>query len=115
MLPVLVFFGTLAAAWYLLITRPQRLQHGQHESLVGRLAIGDHVMTVGGLYGRVHAVEGRTVVVELGPGLVTRVNMDGIARIVAPGEAPLPAGAQQPAVNVVEQGSAAHIGEHAMN
>jgi preprotein translocase YajC subunit len=90
MLQLLVVVGLIAAVWYLLIVRPQRQQADRHESTVGRLAVGVHVMTVGGIYGRVQAIEGSTVVVELAPGLVTRVAADGIARIVHDAEAPLP-------------------------
>jgi preprotein translocase subunit YajC len=93
MLPVLVFFGSLAAAWYLLITRPQREQTDRHASLVGQLAVGQHVMTVGGLFGRIVSLDATTVVLELAEGLQTRVSTHGIARIASPQEAPLPAAA----------------------
>lgn len=93
MLQVLVVLGLIAAAWYMLIVRPQREQQGRHDVLVGQLSVGAHVMTVGGIYGRVTAIEGTSVVVEISPGLVTRVATDGISRIVPSTEAPLPQGA----------------------
>ena len=83
MLPVLVLLAVLSTAWYVLIVRPQRSQQGRHQSLLGQLKPGDHVMTVGGLYGRVEALDGDAVVLELAPGMTTRVATAGIARIVA--------------------------------
>jgi preprotein translocase subunit YajC len=91
MLPLLVLLGTIAGAWYLLIVRPQKDQQSRHGRLVERLQVGDHVLTVGGIYGRVIAVEQSTVVLELAPGLTSRIATDGIARIVHAGEAALPA------------------------
>lgn len=90
MLPLLVLFGTLAGAWYLLIVRPQKDQQTRHGRLVERLQVGDHVLTVGGIYGRVTALDGAGVVLELAPGLTSRIATDGIARIVHDAEAALP-------------------------
>ena len=90
MLPLLVLLGTIAGAWYLLIVRPQKDLQTRHGRLVERLQVGDHVLTVGGIYGRVAAIEGASVVLELAPGLETRIATDGIARIVHGGEAALP-------------------------
>jgi len=82
MLPLLVLLGTIAGAWYLLIVRPQNEQQSRHGAVLSELKTGDHVLTVGGIYGRVEAVEGDTVVLELAPGLTSRIASDGIARIV---------------------------------
>ncbi len=95
MLPLLVLLGTIAGAWYLLIVRPQQDQQSRHGQLVDRLQVGDHVLTVGGIYGRVVAVEGSSVVLELAPGLQSRIATDGIARIVQAGDARLPSAAPQ--------------------
>lgn len=96
MLPLLVLLGTFAGAWYLLIVRPQKEQQTRHGQLVDRLQVGDHVLTVGGIYGRVVAVEGPSVVLELAPGLTSRIATDGIARIVHAGDALPSAPAQAP-------------------
>ena len=95
MLPLLVLLGTIAGAWYLLIVRPQKDQQTRHGRLVERLQVGDHVLTVGGIYGRVAAMEGSGMVLELAPGLTTRITTDGIARIVHGGEAALPMSTMQ--------------------
>lgn len=100
MTPLLVLLGTIAGAWYLLIVRPQKEQQTRHGRLVERLQVGDHVLTVGGIYGRVVAIEQTTVVLELAPGLTSRIATDGIARIVHGGEAAIPT-------------NAAHGGAHA--
>ncbi|MBC7645249.1 MAG: preprotein translocase subunit YajC [Thermoleophilia bacterium] len=90
MFQVLVFLGLGSVAWYLLIVLPQKKQHGTHERTLGQLGIGSNVMTVGGIFGRVQTIEGDTIVLEIAPGMVTRVASDGIARIVAGGEVALP-------------------------
>ncbi|MCW2955942.1 MAG: preprotein translocase subunit YajC [Thermoleophilia bacterium] len=89
MLPLLVLMGTIAGAWYLLIVRPQKDQRSLHGRLVERLQVGDHVLTVGGIYGRVVEVAPGSVVLELAPGLTSRISTDGIARIVQGSEANL--------------------------
>lgn len=96
MLPLLVLLGTIAGAWYLLIVRPQKDQQTRHGRLVDQLQVGDHVLTVGGIYGRVSSLEGTSVVLELAPGLTSRIAVNGIARIVHGGEAALPTSNEPP-------------------
>ena len=88
MLPLLVLLGTISGAWYLLIVRPQRDQQTRHGRLVERLQVDDHVLTVGGILGRVTAIDGAGIELELGPGMSTRIVSDAIARIVPAHEAP---------------------------
>lgn len=82
MAQVLAFMVLLAGAWYLLIMRPQRNQHENHVSLVGALRVGDHVMTIGGIFGRVESMHGDSILLEVAPGITARVVSEGIARIV---------------------------------
>lgn len=86
---VLLFVGAISLAWYLLIVRPQKSQQHRHADLVGRLAVGDSVMTVGGIFGRVESVDGTSVQLELAPGLSTRVAIDAVARILPAGSVPV--------------------------
>src|SRR5262245_2834063 len=100
MLPLLVLLASVAGAWYLLIVRPQTTSQQRHTELVERLRVGDHVMTVGGIYGRVAGIDAAGVALDLGAGVTTRIATDGIARIVSEVEAGLhhaPAAVQAPA------------------
>lgn len=96
MLPLIVLLATIAGAWYLLIVRPQRDQQTRHGRLVERLQVGDHVLTVGGIYGQVTDVTPTSVELRLGPGTTTRIATDGIARIVHESESSLALGVETP-------------------
>ncbi len=79
MIQVLVFLAMAAAAWYLLIVRPQRRMHDSHEQIAASLVPGDHILTVGGLIGTVSAVGHETVDVEFTAGSTTTVARSAIA------------------------------------
>lgn len=82
MTPVLAFLAAISAAWYVLIVRPQRSQQHRHDSVLAQLTPGCSVMTIGGIYGRVLEVDADSAVVEMAPGMTSRIAKDGIARIV---------------------------------
>jgi preprotein translocase subunit YajC len=70
MLIPLVLMG---AVFYFLLIRPQQKQAKEHQKLLAGLKKGDEVVTQGGVIGTVHAVEDRTVTLDVGAGTKVRV------------------------------------------
>lgn len=61
---MLVWFGLIFVLMYLLMIRPQRKKQKEHEKLLSELAKGDRVVTSGGMFGTVFAIdEDRSIVV----------------------------------------------------
>jgi preprotein translocase subunit YajC len=73
-------FVVLAAAFYLLIIRPQQQRRKTHQALMESLQPGDRVVTIGGLYGTVSALEDDVVGIEVSPGVVIDVARSAVAK-----------------------------------
>src|SRR5437762_7481521 len=67
--------------WVLLI-RPQRRRQMEQQDLLGNLEVGDEIVTAGGLYGHVEAVEEDEIRLEIAPGTVVRVAKRAIAAVM---------------------------------
>jgi len=78
LLPLVV----LAAAFYLLIIRPQQKRQRDHRLLMDSLAVGDRVVTIGGVYGTVSSLDDDRVGVEVATGVVVEFARSAIARKV---------------------------------
>lgn len=76
-----VFF--LGLLWFLLI-RPQSKRRKEHIELVNAVRVGNDVVTIGGLHGRVVAVSETTVdiTVDADEDVVMRFDRPSIARIL---------------------------------
>jgi len=68
----------LVLFWVLLI-QPQRRRQQQQKRLLAELTVGDEVITVGGLYGRVLEVGDNDVTLEVAPGTNVRVAKSAVA------------------------------------
>ena len=66
LLPLLLLGGMM---WFLLI-RPQQQRVRRQQSLLEALQEGDEVITAGGMIGRVRALRGDRIDIELAPGVV---------------------------------------------
>ena len=53
----LVWFGLIFVLMYLLLIRPQRKKQKEHEKLLGELKKGDRVVTSGGMFGTIFAID----------------------------------------------------------
>ena len=53
----LIWFGLIFALMYLLLIRPQRKKQKEHEKLLNELAKGDKVVTSGGMFGTIFAID----------------------------------------------------------
>ena len=66
---LLIIVAVFAAAYFLLI-RPRQQRMRQQQVAARQLAVGDEVVTAGGIHGRVVALGDDTVDVEVSPGVV---------------------------------------------
>jgi preprotein translocase subunit YajC len=75
----------LALMWFLLI-RPQRKRQLQAQQLIDAISVGKEIVTAGGLYGTVTAIEGDEVHIEIAEGVEVRVAKRAVAGVVSEDE-----------------------------
>ena len=84
LLIIVVLFGLL---WFVLI-RPQRTKARAQQRMLGTVAPGDEILTVGGIYGIVQELEpdedGGDLIVEIADGIHVRVARKALALVVKP-------------------------------
>lgn len=69
LLLVIVVFGLM----WVLILRPQQQRVRQHQAVVATLAVGDEIITTGGLFGTIAELGHDVVVMEVADGVRLRV------------------------------------------
>jgi preprotein translocase subunit YajC len=86
---LLIIVALFALMWVLMI-RPQRAKAQQQQRLLGTVAPGDEVLTVGGIYGIVQELEpeedGGDLIVEIADGIHVRVARKALSTVVKPDE-----------------------------
>lgn len=84
---VIVYLVVLVALFFVLIVRPQRRSAAAHRALVQSIQVGNEVITSGGIFGTVRAVDDDVLEVEVANGVVVKVARAAIAQLVAaPGD-----------------------------
>ena len=74
---LIIVFG---AAW-LLFVLPARRRKMSHVAMQESIAVGDEIITAGGLHGTVTAFEDDTVKVEIAPGVVATLDRRAVAAV----------------------------------
>ena len=75
----LVYFLILAGAFFFLIVRPQRRRVTGHRAFVASIAVGDEVITNGGIFGTVTQIGEDRVELQVAPGVVITVATAALA------------------------------------
>ena len=81
----IIMFVVIIAIFWLLIIRPQTKRNKQHRELVNALAVGDEVVTAGGLLGRIVEVGDSFLSVELADGVTVRLQKQSVSQVVPKG------------------------------
>jgi preprotein translocase subunit YajC len=81
-LSLLLMMGLIFGAMYFLMIRPQQRRRREAEALQSGLGVGDEVVTIGGLYGTVAAVDDEAVTLEVAPGVEMRYARGAISRVI---------------------------------
>ena len=66
----LLFIVVIFAAVYLLFIRPRQQKLRQQQTATRQLSVGDQIVTAGGIYGRVVALDADVAEVEVAPGVI---------------------------------------------
>ena len=68
------FIVAMIAVFYFFMIRPQNKKRKQLEEMRNTLKKGDHVLTIGGIHGKVISIEKKTITLEIDRG--TRIQID---------------------------------------
>ena len=84
LLIIVLLFGVL---WFAMI-RPQRAKAQAQQRMLGTVAPGDEILTVGGIYGIVQELEpdedGGDLIVEIADGIHVRIARKALATVIKP-------------------------------
>jgi preprotein translocase subunit YajC len=80
-LPLIVIF----VVFYFLLIRPQMKRAKEHKALVSQLAVGDEIVTNGGLLGRIAQVGDSFVTVELAENVKIKLQKHAVASVMPKG------------------------------
>ena len=75
----------LALMWFMLI-RPQRRRQQDAQRLLETISVGKEIVTAGGLYGTITAVDGDEVRLEIADGVEVRIAKRAVAGVVSEDE-----------------------------
>ena len=90
----LVIFGMIGLGMYFVLIRPQRRRMRDAQQLLSALGDGDEVITTGGIYGFINAIDGDTVWLDIAEGVEIRVHRSAISRRIDPAKEPAGGGAE---------------------
>jgi preprotein translocase subunit YajC len=81
-MPAYLFILVLLAVVWLFLIRPrQRAMRAQQQQLA-ELKVDDEILTAGGLYGRVRAIEGDELHLEIASGVTVRIARRAVAAVL---------------------------------
>ncbi len=81
LLPLVLIF----VVFYFLLIRPQAKRAKEHKAMVAALAVGDEVVTSGGLLGRITEVGEQFIKVEVADGVVVKVQRQTVVGVMPKG------------------------------
>jgi preprotein translocase subunit YajC len=93
---ILIPIALLVALTWFVLVRPQRRRQQQQKEMLSQLDEGAEILTAGGVFGRVRAIEDDELTVEIAPGTNVRLDKRAVAMVVPEEEAEaLPAAADE--------------------
>ncbi|MBW3467849.1 preprotein translocase subunit YajC [Arthrospiribacter ruber] len=72
-------FGSIILIMYFFMIRPQQKKQKETKNFLEAMKKGDTVVTIGGIHGKVNAIDGDTVIVELDKGMKIKVEKSAIS------------------------------------
>lgn len=80
-----LLMAAFIALFYFMLIRPQQRRAKEHQALLSKLAVGDEVVTGGGLLGRVTEVGDTFVTLEVADGVRVKVQKVQVTQLMPKG------------------------------
>ncbi len=77
----IIMLVAMFAIFYFLLIRPQQKRAKQHKELVGAAAVGDQIITAGGIHGKIASVDESTITLEIATGVKIKMNRSAITEV----------------------------------
>jgi preprotein translocase subunit YajC len=74
-----IFLVLIFGIFYFLMIRPQRRKQKEHQHMTEELRVGDRIITVGGIYGKIESLSQDSVILKVESGTTIRVARASIA------------------------------------
>lgn len=74
----IIYLIVIFAVFYFFIIRPQQVKQKEHNNLIAGVAVGDEVVTAGGIYGTVKKVLNEAVMLEVSANVEVKVAKNSI-------------------------------------
>ena len=78
--PQIIFFVGLIIVFYFFMIRPQQKKQKEQKKFIEEIKRGDHVVTLGGLHGKVLSTDEDTVTLEVDKGVKLKFQKASISR-----------------------------------
>ena len=78
----IVLLIVMMGVFYFVLIRPQQRKAKEHAELVRSLEVGDDIVTSGGIYGQIAAVDGEVLRLEVAKGVEILMARDAVAELV---------------------------------
>lgn len=77
--PLLISALAIIVLFFVMIVRPQKKNAQKHQALLNAMAIGDQVITTGGIYGTIKSIDEETIELEIAKNTKVIVSKRAIA------------------------------------
>ncbi len=78
---LLGMMALIFAVFYFLMIRPQRKKQKRHTEMMQQLRRGDRVITAGGIYGEIDAIDEETILLKVESGATLRLARNAVVGI----------------------------------
>ncbi|MGH8265596.1 MAG: preprotein translocase subunit YajC [Steroidobacteraceae bacterium] len=82
---MIIFMGLFFVVFYFLLIRPQNKRAKEHRAMLAALAVGNEVVTTGGILGKVTEVSESFVSIEIASGVVIKVQRAQVSGLMPSG------------------------------
>ena len=82
MQPLIIILILVALAWVLIVI-PQRRRSRSHEAMQDELAVGDEIITAGGLHAVVRELGEDELMVEIAPNVLVKLDRRAVAAVAS--------------------------------
>ncbi len=82
----LLMFGLMFVVFYFFLIRPQQTQQKKRREMLSSLRKGNHVVTVGGIYGQIVDVKEDSLVLEIADKIRIKTTRAAVGAVLGKGE-----------------------------